>query len=76
MFYIYGEAQRPGAFRIERGMTIMQALATGGGPTGRGSERRLRLHRKAVDGSIVQITPQLTDAVEPNDVIYVNESLF
>ncbi|MBK7005649.1 MAG: polysaccharide export protein EpsE [Burkholderiales bacterium] len=76
VFYIYGEAQRPGAFRIERGMTIMQALATGGGPTGRGSERRLRLHRKAVDGSIVQITPQLTDAVEPNDVIYVNESLF
>jgi polysaccharide export outer membrane protein len=38
VFYIYGEAQRPGAFRIERGMTIMQALATGGGPTGRGSE--------------------------------------
>lgn len=76
VFYIYGEAQRPGAFRIERGMTIMQALATGGGPTGRGSERRLRLHRKTVDGSIVQITPQLTDAVEPNDVIYVNESLF
>lgn len=76
VFYIYGEAQRPGAFRIERGMTIMQALATGGGPTGRGSERRLRLHRKAADGSIVQITPQLTDAVQPDDVIYVNESLF
>ena len=76
MFYIYGEAQRPGAFRIERGMTIMQALATGGGPTGRGSEKRLRLHRKAADGSIIQTAPQLTDTVQPNDVIYVNESLF
>lgn len=76
VFYIYGEAQRPGAFRIERGMTIMQALATGGGPTGRGSEKRLRLHRKAADGSIIQTAPQLTDTVQPNDVIYVNESLF
>ena len=76
VFYIYGEAQRPGAFRIDRGMTIMQALATGGGPTARGTERRLRVHRKSADGSIQQISPQLTDAVLPNDVIYVNESLF
>lgn len=76
VFYIYGEAQRSGAYRIERGMTIMQALATGGGPTARGSEKRLRLHRKTANGSVVQSTPELTDVVKPNDVIYVNESLF
>lgn len=76
VFYIYGEAQRPGAFRIERDMTVMQALAQGGGPTLRGSEKRLRLHRKAADGSVQQIEPQLTDPVLPNDVIYVRESLF
>lgn len=76
VFYIYGETQRPGAYRVERGMTIMQALATGGGPTTRGSESRLRLHRKAANGGVVQTTPQLTDSVRPNDVIYVNESIF
>jgi polysaccharide export outer membrane protein len=76
VFYIYGEAQRPGSFRVERDMTIMQALAQGGGPTARGTEKRLRLSRKAADGSIVQSTPLLTDPVMPNDVIYVNESLF
>jgi polysaccharide export outer membrane protein len=76
VFYIYGEAQRPGAYRIERDMTVMQALAQGGGPTARGSEKRLRLHRKAPDGSIQLIEPQWTDAVLPNDVIYVKESLF
>ena len=32
MFYIYGEAQRPGAYRIEREMTVQQALAIGGAP--------------------------------------------
>jgi polysaccharide export outer membrane protein len=76
VFYIYGEAQRPGSYRIERGMTIMQALAQGGGPNGRGSEKRLRLHRKSVDGSIQQIEPQLTDSVMADDVIYVKESIF
>jgi len=76
VFYIYGEAQRPGAYRIERGMTVMQALAQGGGPTTRGSEKRLRLHRKGASGSITELEPQLTDAVSPNDVIYVKESLF
>jgi polysaccharide export outer membrane protein len=76
MFYIYGEAQRPGAFRVERNMTVMQALAQGGGPTLRGSEKRLRLHRKNANGSVQQIEPQLTDPVLPDDVIYVKESIF
>jgi polysaccharide export outer membrane protein len=57
-------------------MTMMQALAQGGGPNGRGSEKRLRLHRKAADGSIQLIEPQLTDAVLSDDVIYVKESIF
>lgn len=76
VFYIYGEAQRPGAFRLERDMTVMQALAQGGGPTQRGSEKRLRLHRKSADGGLQQIEPQLTDRVLPDDVIFVKESIF
>jgi polysaccharide biosynthesis/export protein len=76
VFYIYGEVQRPGSFRVERGMTVMQALAQGGGPTARGSEKRLRLHRKTDNGGIQQLEPQLTDPVLPNDVLYVKESIF
>lgn len=76
VFYIYGEAQRPGPYRIERGMTLMQALAAGGGPTPRGSATRLRLHRKGTDGQVLQSAPALTEPVQPDDVIYVRESLF
>ena len=76
VFYIYGEAQRPGPYRIERGMTVMQALAQGGGPTVRGSENRLRLHRRDATGKVVETTPRLTDPVRAEDVIYVRESLF
>lgn len=76
VFYIYGEAQRPGPYRIERGMTMMQALASGGGPTVRGSQNRLRLHRRDLNGNIVETSPKLNDAVQAEDVIYVRESLF
>lgn len=76
MFYIYGEAQRPGPYRIERGMTVMQALAQGGGPTVRGSQNRLKLHRRDASGKVVETTPNLNDPIRPEDVLYVRESLF
>jgi polysaccharide biosynthesis/export protein len=76
MYYIYGEAQKPGPYRIERGMTVMQALAQGGGITNRGSQDRLRLNRTRPDGTVEQVVPRLTDPVQPNDVIFVRESIF
>jgi polysaccharide biosynthesis/export protein len=76
VFYIYGEAQRPGAYRVERGMTIQQALAQGGGPTARGMERWIRLDRKGEDGKIVRRSPDLLEPVLPEDVLYIRESIF
>jgi polysaccharide biosynthesis/export protein len=76
VFYIYGEAQRPGAYRIERGMTVRQAIAQGGGPTPRGTEKDPRLERRKADGSVETLTPALTDLVRPDDVIRIRESLF
>lgn len=76
VFYVYGEAQRPGSYRLERNMTFMQALVMAGGPTARGTEKRLRLHRQAADGSAKEMTPDLNDIVQPDDVIFVRESLF
>jgi protein involved in polysaccharide export with SLBB domain len=40
--YIYGEVQRPGQIRLERGMTLLQTLASGGGLTQRGTEKGIR----------------------------------
>lgn len=56
-------------------MTVQQALAQGGGPSARGSER-VRLNRTRADGTVMQIEPRLTDRVQPGDVLYVKESLF
>jgi polysaccharide biosynthesis/export protein len=76
MVYIYGEVQRPGSFRIERNMTVIQALAQGGGLTPRGTQRNIRLHRRDANGNIQKLTPALTDLVQQDDVLYVQESLF
>ncbi len=74
--YIYGEVQRPGPLRLERGLTVMQALATGGGLTARGTEKGLRVHRKAPDGQPLVLQPAMDDALRDGDVVYVRESLF
>ena len=74
--YIYGEVQRPGAVRLERDLTVMQALATAGGLTLRGTEKGMRVHRRAADGSTQVVQPGMNDKLQNGDVVYVRESLF
>ena len=76
VFYIYGEVQRAGAYRLEPDMVVMHALSLGGGLTPRGSERRLTIHRRMADGAVRTIDAKLFETVRPDDVIYVKESLF
>src|SRR6185503_13082009 len=48
-FYIYGEVQRPGNYRLEPNITVMHALSLGGGLTPRGTERGLMINRRMPD---------------------------
>jgi polysaccharide export outer membrane protein len=76
MFYIYGQVQKPGQFRLERGMTVIQALASGGGVTGKGTQRGIVRHRRDASGKVREESVTLDDDVQDKDVIYVKESLF
>ncbi|MEZ0318324.1 MAG: polysaccharide biosynthesis/export family protein [Methylophilaceae bacterium] len=76
VFYIYGEAQRSNSYKLERDMTVVQALAQGGGPTVRGTQRSIKLYRRNDSGVVEKTSPKLTDFVQANDVLYVEESLF
>ena len=76
LVYIYGEVQRPGPMRLERSMTVMQTLASGGGLTQRGTEKGIRVHRRSADGKIQVLKPSLDDKMQDGDVVYVRESLF
>lgn len=75
-FYIYGEVQRPGPFRLERAMTVLQALSTGGGLTPRGTERGMVIKRRDANGKQQVIDAKQDDLVQADDVVYVKESLF
>lgn len=74
--FIYGEVQRPGAHRLERGLTVLQTLATAGGLTARGTEKGIRLHRRTPDGKVQVLQPSMDDSMRDGDVLYVRESLF
>ena len=76
MVYIYGEVQRPGPMRLERDMTLLQALATGGGLTQRGTEKGIKVHRKDEQGNVRLVDPGMTEKLRNGDVVFVRESLF
>ena len=76
MFYIYGQVQKPGQYRLERGMTVIQSLATGGGVTGKGTQRGIVRHRRDANGKVKEEGVSMDDDVQDRDVIYVKESLF
>lgn len=76
LVYIYGEVQRPGPMRLERGMTLIQVLAAGGGLNQRGTERGIRVHRKGADGKVQVLQQAMDDNLRDGDVVFVKESLF
>ncbi len=75
-FYIYGEVRAANMYRLEPGMTVMQAISRGGGITARGSERRIEIRRRTSNGRFIELEAALTDRVQPGDVIRVKERLF
>ena len=71
-YYIYGQIAQPGSYRIERGMTLRQALARSGGLTERGSDKKIKLFR---DGKEVG-RMNLSDLVKSGDTIVIGERFF
>jgi polysaccharide export outer membrane protein len=75
-FYIYGEVQRPGVYRLDRGMTVSRALSVGGGLTAKGSERRAFVKRRDAQGKEQTYSVKGSDLLAADDVLFVKESLF
>ena len=74
--YVTGEVARPGPFRLERGMTVQQAVSAGGGLSLRGSNNGMKVTRKDASGNPVTINVKASDPVQVDDVIIVRESWF
>ena len=75
-FFINGEVRSPSVYRLDPGMTVLQAIARSGGITRGGSSSRIEIKRRSADGKYVTRDGELGDAVQANDVIRVKERLF
>ncbi|CAG1021242.1 partial Polysialic acid transport protein KpsD, partial [Patescibacteria group bacterium] len=77
MFYIHGEVQHSGNYRIEPNMTVDQAISLGGGLTPRGTFRDMTIKRQDANGIVQELEDiELSDKVLENDVIFIDERLF
>lgn len=75
-FSIHGEVRAPNMYRLESGMTVVQAIARGGGITPRGSSSRIEVRRREADGNYKTRSASFNDPVEANDVIRIKERIF
>ena len=75
-FYVYGEVQKPGMFRLDASMNVMQAISASGSFTPKAETKKFTIFRKKPDGSTEEIRASLNDLLQPDDVLLVKESLF
>ena len=75
-YYVYGEVQRPGVYKIETDMTVRQALAQAGGLTERGSQNGIQIYRKDRQGKETVINPNLDQPLQDNDTLFFKQSFF
>jgi polysaccharide export outer membrane protein len=75
LVYVFGQVHSPGAYTLQRGVTVLQALSLAGGVTDRGATGRIRIARM-VDGKRTELRVKLEDVVLPGDTIIVPERFF
>ena len=74
-FFIQGYVRNGGSYVLEPGTTVEQAIALAGGLTERGTNRGIKATRM-VDGKTVEVSLNLSDKVQPGDVISIKQRLF
>lgn len=75
LFYIYGEVNRPGVYRIEKNLTVKRAIAIAGGFTQKASKNKVDITRRDKTEDLVK-RGSMDDFIEADDVIMIKESIF
>lgn len=75
-FYVYGQVQKPGVYKLERNMTVSRAISASGGLTSKGTERRAIVKRRDAEGKEKEYSARGTDLLQADDILFIKESLF
>jgi polysaccharide export outer membrane protein len=73
--YVFGEVKNPGAYSIQKGTTVLQALSLAGGVSRYGAMNRVHIVR-IEDGERREVRVELSDVVLPEDTIIVPQRFF
>lgn len=71
-FIIYGQVSRPGTYPLMPGMTIREAIATAGGVTALGSEKKVAIAKPGQK----DVAAKPEDLVAKGDIVFVKERTF
>ena len=74
-FFVDGEVRSPGSYGYEPGLTLAKAVSLAGGMTDRASRRKIFLTRE-VDGGKKSYRVELSQTIEPGDIITIKEGFF
>lgn len=75
-FFILGEINQPGSYPYVNGMTVINAVAIGGGFTYRADKNDIKITRQAPGEAKTELSAKLESVVMPGDVILVGERFF
>jgi len=75
-FFVDGEVKRPGSYVYEPGLTLAKAVTLAGGMTDRASERKIFLTRDADGDKKSRTRVNMSQPIEPGDVIEIGERFF
>jgi protein involved in polysaccharide export with SLBB domain len=76
-FYVLGEAEHPGEYAYKAGLTLLDAIATAGGPTYRASNFSVRIKRAGErEWREYPLSSAIDVSVLPGDVIRIPERYF
>ena len=73
--YVFGQVRNPGAYGVQKNMTVLQALSLAGGVTENGALNRIRIVRME-KGQQKEVKVKLSDIVRAGDTIKVPERWF
>lgn len=75
VFFVLGQVNKPGRYRLERGMTLLQAISVAGGLTAKASSSRIKVLRE-VNSVKKEFGIGLNSPVLPQDTIIIPERFF
>jgi len=74
-FFIDGEVKRPGGYPYQPGLTVNKAAALAGGYTDRASRDNVIIVREH-DGTTNEIDVNVSDMIQPGDIITIKQRFF